>query len=110
MKSADESKTGVSQLTAERLEASLSKLGAIRVRKMFGGYGVFEEDTMFALIDKDGGVYFKADDTNLHKFTTAGSNKHSRMPYYKLPDAVLANEDDLLDWAQSSIAASKKAK
>ncbi len=102
--------TEASSTSAEGLQRSLSNLGDIRIRKMFGGYGVFELDTMFALVDSEGNIYFKADDTNVHLFTESGSNKHARMPYYRVPAHVLADHGTLQDWAQTSIFVSKKAK
>lgn len=102
--------TNASTTAAEGLQEMVTKLGNIRLKKMFGGYGVFEEDTMFALVDKNGQIFFKADDTNLQTFEEAGSVKHSRMPYYTLPDNVLNDDKALLSWAQSSLGVAKKAK
>jgi DNA transformation protein len=102
--------TSASSTSAERLQQSLFPLGDIRTRKMFGGYGVFEEDTMFALVDSKGGIFFKVDDTNVSQFEEAGSDKHGRMPYYKVPDAILADENALRKWAQTSITVARKAK
>lgn len=100
--------TGAAAEAAESLQADLAPLDGIRTRKMFGGFGVFEGETMFALVDSAGVVFFKADETNLAQFEQAGSEKHARMPYYQVPDAVLTDRSALLDWARSSIAISKK--
>jgi hypothetical protein len=43
--------TNAASTSADRLQADLSGLGEISIRKMFGGYGVFESGTMFALVD-----------------------------------------------------------
>jgi len=102
--------TGASLLSAEELQDRLMPLGIIHIRKMFGGYGIFEEDTMFALVDSSGVIFFKADDTNIQLFQDSGSQKHSRMPYYQVPDEVLADEKAMQEWAQSSITVSKKTK
>lgn len=101
--------TNVSSVSAEKLQADLAPLGDISLRKMFGGHGVFEAGTLFALVDSEGGVFFKADDSNLKLFKEAGSTKHGRMPYYRVPDDVLDDEAALLAWAQSSIAVSRNA-
>ena len=55
----DDRLTDASTKSAERLLGSLSNPGNIRVRKMFGGYGVFKEDKMFALVDSDGLIFLK---------------------------------------------------
>jgi DNA transformation protein len=102
--------TSLSSISAEKLQLSLSSHGDIRIRKMFGGYGVFDEDTMFALVDAEGCVFFKVDDTNVQLFKEAGSKNHVRMPYYRVPDEVLADTNALRDWAKSSITLSRNAK
>lgn len=102
--------TDASSLSAERLQQDLAQLGDIRIRKMFGGYGVFEEKTMFALVDSQGRIFFKADDSNIKLFEEAGSAKHARMPYYQVPDAVRNDERALQEWAQTSITVSRNAK
>ena len=102
--------TGVADKSAQELQDCLTPLGDIRIRKMFGGYGVFEEDTMFALVDSQGGIFFKADETNDQLFKAAGSQKHARMPYYQVPEDVLEDHKVLQGWAQTSITISKKTK
>ena len=67
--------------TAEVLVDVLAPLGHVTSRKMFGGFGVFCEDIMFALIDPSGATFLRADATTAQNFETAGSSKHARMPY-----------------------------
>jgi DNA transformation protein and related proteins len=102
--------TGAASVSAETLQAKLIPLGDIRLRKMFGGYGIFEEDTMFALVDSVGVIFLKVDENNLKRFEEAGANKHGRMPYYQIPVAVLADEALLREWAQTSITIARHAK
>jgi len=106
----DDKLTDVASNSAQELQDKLTPLGDIRTRKMFGGYGVFENDTMFALVDSQGGIFFKADETNVQLFEADGSQKHGRMPYYQVPEHVLEDEKVLLEWSKSSIAIAKKAK
>ena len=42
--------SGVATKASESLVRNLSRLGDVSARKMFGGYGVFESSTMFALV------------------------------------------------------------
>jgi DNA transformation protein len=102
--------TSASATSAERLQVGLAHLGDISIRKMFGGYGVFEAGTMFALVDSQGGIFFKVDATNLERYEEVGSTKHGRMPYYRVPDQVLDDESALQEWAQLSIMVSRNAK
>ncbi len=77
---------------------------------MFGGHGVFASDSMFSLIDKNGDIYFKVDDSNLNRYQESGAIKHGRMPYYRVPDPVLEHDQTLLDWAQVSINIARAVK
>jgi len=102
--------TNASSIAAEKLQDDLTVLGDIRLRKMFGGHGVFIDEKMFALVDSTGGIFFKADDTNLQMYEEAGSEKHARMPYYQVPNKVLADENTLQEWARSSITVARTAR
>ena len=95
---------------AERLVEKLSTLGDVSSRKMFGGYGIFESGSMFALITSDGIVHLKVDDSNRAKFEKAGSEKFGRMPYYEIPANVLKNTRSLRSWASASLALAKSSK
>ena len=50
----------------------LSPLGQIKSRAMFGGYGIFHEGVMFALIADDN-LYFKVNESNRDDYRKAGS-------------------------------------
>lgn len=102
--------TSESSKSADELQKRLSNLGDIRIKKMFGGHGIFEEEKMFSLIDSNGQVFFKVDDTNLSRFEEAGSEKHFRMPYYRVPEEVLGDDNLLEEWARVSIKIAKGAK
>ncbi len=82
----------------------LSSLGDVSSRKMFGGVGIFESSRMFALITSDGQLCLKVDDSNRPLFESAGSVKHGKMPYFSVPDAVIADANMLRSWAKESIA------
>jgi len=49
----------------------LSPLGAIKVKRMFGGAGLYSEGIFFALIENDT-LRFKVDATNRADYETAG--------------------------------------
>ena len=57
----------------ERVVRDLAPMGEVSQRKMFGGYGIFESAVMFALVDSQGEVFFKADDSNRARFENAGA-------------------------------------
>ncbi len=94
----------------------LAPLGAgadtIRIRSMFGGFGVFLGDTMFALIADDV-LYFKVDDQSIADFQEVGAEpftyqrggKARQMSYYTAPDGALEDTEAIYSWAERAIAA-----
>ena len=77
---------------SDRLVASLSSLGNVLHRKMFGGYGIFENKVMFALVNSEGDVYFKVGQSNQRRFEEVQAKKHGKMPYFEVPPDVLKDE------------------
>ena len=93
----------------------LAPLGDVRVRRMFGGYGLSIDGLTFALV-ADEILYFKADDVNRAAFTDLGLEPFRPMPdkpttlsYYQPPDSVLDDQDELLPWARSGFEAALRA-
>ena len=95
---------------SEHVVEKLEPLGQVTCRKMFGGYGIFENSAMFALIDSEGTLFFKISDQNRTRFDEAGSKQHGRMPYAEVPVSVLEDDDALLDWAQESVNIAHQSK
>ena len=77
---------------------------------MFGGHGIFESGVMFALVDSQGDVYLKVDDSNRARFEDVGAKPHGRMPYRQVPADVLVDGDSLREWAKTSIDAAHAGK
>jgi DNA transformation protein len=92
-----------SALTAELLIERLSQIGGITSKKMFGGHGIFHEGKMFAIVDPKGQSYLKTDDSNRTDFESSGSHKHSRMPYFSIPEEIFDDTETLVTWAKKSI-------
>jgi len=87
---------------AEEAIDRLDELGDVSAKKMFGGYGVFIDAKMFALIDSSGAVYFKCDSTNQDRYLEVGAAKHGKMPYREVPQDVWDDDDAVIEWAQLS--------
>ncbi len=81
----------------------LVPLGGMTSRSMFGGYGVFQEGDMFALISGST-LYFKVDDSNRPAYEEAGSSRFKPMPYYEVPADVIEDRDNFKKWANIAIA------
>ncbi len=94
--------TGDAGFLTEVMER-LASIGGVTSRAMFGGYGIFHEGTMFALISK-ANLYFKVDDSNIAAYEQAGSQRFQLTSYYEVPADVFEDTDKLTDWANTSIA------
>ena len=89
----------------------LAPLEAIEAKRMFGGAGLFYQGVMFALIAQDV-VYFKVDDRNQGRYEAAGmapftyqraGKARALGSYWRVPDEVLEDEDEILVWAGQAI-------
>ena len=100
------------------VEEQLAPLGAIRLKSMFGAFGVYCDALFFALIDDDL-LYFKADDINRARFVEAGAEifryplkdgGYNELSYYRAPDTALDDQAELLDWARLGLDAALRAR
>jgi DNA transformation protein and related proteins len=87
----------------------LAPLGDVTSRRMFGGMAFWEAGDVFAYVDGDGTLHFKADATTEADFVAAGSSRFGadrnvNMPYWSVPDDVLADDDRFDEWARRAIA------
>ena len=96
--------------TCEQVVQDLTPLGDVTSRKMFGGYGIFNDSAMFALVNSEGDLFLKADDTNRPRFKEVNSKQHGKMPYFQAPSEVMEDSDALLDWANISLQIAHAAK
>lgn len=94
----------------------LQGLGPVTSRRMFGGYGLFLDGLMFALIaDRD--LYFKADDNTRPQFTDLGlqpftyykQGKPMALSYFQAPEEALENLDLMREWGNLAFAAARRA-
>lgn len=102
------------------IKDQLDAFGAVAIRNMFGGAGVYAGDVMFALIAADT-LYLKADDTTkgafeaegMQPFTyTAKGSRSVAMSYWEVPPRLLEDPDELVTWAREAcrVASAAKAK
>ena len=103
-------------MDAESIRDLFGALGPIRVRRMFGGQGVFLDELMFAL-EAGGELYLKADEASFGSFREAGSRqffymKQGRpMPlnFWRLPDSGVDDPDEAARWGRLAVAAARRA-
>ncbi len=93
----------------------LSQLPGIRARAMFGGWGLYKEDTIFAIIVDDQ-LYFKVDDTNQAQYEQHGSRPFTyesrgrsvTMSYWEVPAEVIDDREEITHWAEASYHISRQ--
>ena len=105
----------------EYLLECLQSTGAVRAKSMFGGYGIYMDDLMFALVADDV-LYFKTGDNNRVDFTERNlkpfcyerAGKQIKMSYHEAPADVFDDEALMSLWAnkaiESAIGVRKKLK
>lgn len=95
----------------------LSPLGDVAAKSMFGGWGIYHEGRMFALVADDT-LYFKVDDANRAEFEREGLQpfRYARtdreiavMSYYQPPAAAIDDRDQLCIWARKGLEAAARA-
>jgi DNA transformation protein len=95
----------------------MALVGRPQVRAMFGGYGVYQNNCIFAIIVDDR-LYFKADliargefeAKGLSPFTYVARGKSVTMQYFEAPPEVFEDRDAMHTWAQKAYAAAIRAK
>lgn len=100
----------------EILREALSRRGTVSGRRMFGGVGVYFDGTFFAIID-DGVIYFRTSEETRAHFLAEQSCAFSYMTksgpaqltsYWRLPERLLDDPDELQVWAISAVAVARK--
>lgn len=95
----------------------LRPLGEIRARSMFGGWGFYHAEKMFALVAFET-FFVKADDGSRAEFENlglrpftydTGGGKRTVMAYFTVPADALESSPMLCEWAQKGIEAASRA-
>lgn len=84
---------------------------------MFGGYGVYQRDRIFAII-VDERLYFKVDSITrgefeakgLSPFTYVARGKTVTMQYFETPPEVFEEPEAMRSWAHKALDAATRAK
>ena len=92
----------------DRVLERMAPLGPARAKPMFGGFGIFMDDTMFGLVTREEALHLRADDENRPAFEARGGTGHGKMPYYSIPDGLLDETDEFVGWAEGALAAAKR--
>jgi DNA transformation protein len=100
-------------MDAETIHDLFRDFGAVDIRRMFGGIGVFVDGLMIALITSDDVVYLKADDQTVPAFEQEGlkpfsyptkTGEHTLTSYWRMPDRLYDDTEELARWARDAHA------
>lgn len=101
----------------ENLQEVFAPFGAVSARRMFGGYGVYHDGLMFALVADDV-LYLKADEESAGRFIERGlpafeydkGGKKMKMSYYTAPETIFDDPEIAKEWAVLAFEAALRAK
>lgn len=92
-------------MTAELAEHVMDGLAGDRIRAMFGGWGIYRDGEMVAIV-YDGRAYVKVvTEAAQRRFVAAGMGpfrprpRHTLSSFWEIPPDVLHDADELAAWA-----------
>ena len=101
----------------EHIADILSSWGDVSYRSMFGGFGLYKNNQIFA-ITSDDLLYLKADkqsqhffeDENSTQFIYEAKNKTIKMSYWSAPDIFFDSSENAIYFAEISYQAGLRSK
>ena len=94
----------------------LQIVGPVNAKKMFGGFGIFLEGLMFALV-ADNTLYFKVDTETegaykkkgMEKFVYYKKGRPFSLSYYRAPDEVYEDNGEMKSWGHNAYTVALRA-
>ncbi|MEM0921842.1 MAG: TfoX/Sxy family protein [Pseudomonadota bacterium] len=94
-----------------------SGIGPVRVRRMFGGAGLYNGDAMFALLYDEDTIFLRGDaalgaeleELGCRRFVYDGKSAPVAMPYWTLPEDALEDPELAAHWARRSLPIAEAA-
>ncbi len=105
----------IDQEYLDYINGQLSEFGDFEYKKMFGGIGFFRGKIFFAGI-MNGVFRLKADETNIPDYAAYGigpwkiESRNMTMPYYEVPEEIVADKTRLAEWAAKAFEVALRAK
>jgi DNA transformation protein and related proteins len=101
----------------EAVRELFSAFGPVSVRRMFGGAGIYADGLMFALIVDDA-IFLKADADTRSAFIAEGQGpfvydgkgKPVTMSYWRLPERLYDDPEELASWARIAVGVARRGK
>lgn len=108
---------GVSKEYIEFVRDLLQDFGPLRIKRMFGGAGVYSGEIFFAILADDT-LYLKVDGGNRAEYETRGiepfryemkNGRRATMSYYPVPAEVLEDPEAFPQWARGALEVALRA-
>lgn len=109
-------------MDAQDIEDLFAPVGHVRLKRMFGGLGVYLDDLIVALKLSTGEVMLKGDDLVAQSYEAAGGRrwaysrelpsgetKRTAMPYWTIPEVCFDDVDELRRFTRMALEASRRA-
>ena len=106
----------VSEHYIEFIHDLLADFEPLRIKRMFGGAGVYSGDLFFAILVEDT-LDLKVDDGSRREYEALGiqpfayvrkDGRMATMSYYPVPSEILDNPDALAPWARQAMDAAQR--
>jgi DNA transformation protein len=101
-----------------RFDDLFCEFGPIRLRRFFGGEGIYAGDVMIGMVFADV-IYFKTDEETRAAFLAEKTKPFSFLKrstgetvvttWFALPDRLYDEPDELADWARAALRVARKA-
>ena len=101
-----------------RFDDLFEPFGPIRLRRFFGGEGIYAGDVMIGMVFSDV-IYFKTDEATRAAFLAEKTKPFSFLKrstgetvvttWFALPDRLYDEPDELADWARAALRVARKA-
>lgn len=89
-----------------------SEFGAIEIKRMFSGRGIYARGVIFGIISRDGAIHFKTDEITRPAFEQEGvrpltftkkSGQRMVTSYWRLPERLYDDPGELAEWAREAL-------
>ena len=87
----------------------------VEVRRMFGGFGLYQDETFFGIVHK-GKLFFKIDESTVGEYRKRKMKpfrpnaKQTLKSYYQVPADIIEDAEELREWAVKAISCQTKKK
>lgn len=91
----------------------LHQLNEVEARRMFGGFGLYQDETFFGIVHK-GKLFFKIDESTVGEYRKRKmkpfwpNRKQTLKSYYQVPADVIEDADALCAWAGWAVRCQRK--